>query len=246
MIYLLSGIEKLEIKYATTVAGLYNALMKELWLGDQVTTYTSGTYLYNLETITLAKGNTALKLDEGVLYTADGATLLQCPQGKTGSYTLLDTCRAIPGGTNGSPFFNSNLSTLILNAGLTSIGDRVFEEAKIQNIQVEAGNTAFQSVDGVLYTADGKRMILCPAGRAESELVIPEGVTGMAAMATWYLYNVTSITLPASLESVDAYFLAQAPIEEMTINGTLNRRPSSARSLFFNSQVLRSLTVPEE
>lgn len=166
VIYQLSGIERLEIKYATSVNRLYNARMKELWLGSQVTSYITGNYSYNLETITVQDGNTALMLDDGVLYTADGGT-----------------------------------------------------------------------------------MIICPAGRTESELAIPEGVTGTADMAIWQAANLTSITLPASLESVDVHFLVNTPIEEMTINGMLNTAntgyDNGSGAKFFNSQGLRSLTVPE-
>ena len=66
VIYLLSGIDTLAIKYATTVNGLYNARMKTLLLGSQVTTYTPGNYLLNLKDIVVGEGNTAFSSDEGV------------------------------------------------------------------------------------------------------------------------------------------------------------------------------------
>ena len=243
VIYLLSGIERLEVKYATAVDGLYNARIKSLWLGKQVTAFTTGNYLFNLETIEVEEGNTAFLSYDGVLYTSDGTTLLQCPTKKTGSHTLLDTCETI----SSAAFSSSRLSSLTLNANLAVIGGRAFEDAAFQEIHVAAGSTAFKSVDGALYTADGKTLILCPMGR-EAALVIPEGVTAMSPMAVYNTKKLTSITLPSTLKSVDTYFLAAAPIEEMTVHGMLNQADTGYDNgvhKFFDSQVLRSLTVPD-
>ena len=243
VIYLLSGIERLEVKYATAVDGLYNARIKSLWLGKQVTAFTTGNYLFNLETIEVEEGNTAFLSYDGVLYTSDGTTLLQCPTKKTGSHTLLGTCETI----SSAAFSSSRLSSLTLNANLAVIGGRAFEDAAFQEIHVAAGSTAFKSVDGALYTADGKTLILCPMGR-EAALVIPEGVTAMSPMAVYNTKKLTSITLPSTLKSVDTYFLAAAPIEEMTVHGMLNQADTGYDNgvhKFFDSQVLRSLTVPD-
>ena len=243
VIYLLSGIERLEVKYATAVDGLYNARIKSLWLGKQVTAFTTGNYLFNLETIEVEEGNTAFLSYDGVLYTSDGTTLLQCPTKKTGSHTLLDTCETI----SSAAFSSSRLSSLTLNANLAVIGGRAFEDAAFQEIHVAAGSTAFKSVDGALYTDDGKTLTLCPMG-GEAALVIPEGVTAMSPMAVYNTKKLTSITLPSTLKSVDTYFLAAAPIEEMTVHGMLNQADTGYDNgvhKFFDSQVLRSLTVPD-
>ena len=243
VIYLLSGIDTLAIKYATTLNGLYNARMKTLLLGSQVTTYTPGNYLLNLEDIVVEEGNTAFSSDEGVLYTADHTTLLVCPTKKTGDYALLDDCEII----SNTAFSGSNLTTLTLNASLKEIGNRAFESAAFQEIRVAAGNTAFKSVDGALYSGDGDRLILCPLGRT-APLIIPEGVTALEPMAVYTNSKLTSITLPSSLESVDGYFLAGVPIKEMTINSKLNQANvnyDNGYCKFFDSQVLRSLTVPD-
>lgn len=243
VIYLLSGIDTLAIKYATTLNGLYNARMKTLFLGSQVTTYTPGNYLLNLKDIVVEEGNTAFSSDEGVLYTADHTTLLVCPTKKTGDYALLDDCEII----SNTAFSGSNLTTLTLNASLKEIGNRAFESAAFQEIRVAAGNTAFKSVDGALYSGDGDRLILCPLGRT-APLIIPEGVTALEPMAVYTNSKLTSITLPSSLESVDGYFLAGVPIKEMTINSKLNQANvnyDNGYCKFFDSQVLRSLTVPD-
>ena len=51
---------------------------------------------YNLEDITVASGNTAYKSVDGVLYTADGTTLIQYPQNKTDkAYKMIDEATKI-------------------------------------------------------------------------------------------------------------------------------------------------------
>ena len=169
--------------------------------------------------------------------------MLVCPTKKTGDYALLDDCEII----SNTAFSGSNLTTLTLNASLKEIGNRAFESAAFQEIRVAAGNTAFKSVDGALYSGDGDRLILCPLGRT-APLIIPEGVTALEPMAVYTNSKLTSITLPSSLESVDGYFLAGVPIKEMTINSKLNQANvnyDNGYCKFFDSQVLRSLTVPD-
>lgn len=51
---------------------------------------------YDLESITVANGNTAYRSVDGVLYTADGTTLIQYPQNKTDkAYKMIDEATKI-------------------------------------------------------------------------------------------------------------------------------------------------------
>ena len=49
-------------------------------------------------------------------------------------------------------------------------------DESITDVFVEEANEEFCSIDGVLFTKDGKEMLLYPKGRTEEEYAIPEGV----------------------------------------------------------------------
>ena len=50
------------------------------------------------------------------------------------------------------------------------------DDESVTDIFVEEGNEAFCSIDGVLFTKDGKEMLIYPSGRTEEEYTVPEGV----------------------------------------------------------------------
>ena len=50
-------------------------------------------------------------------------------------------------------------------------------------VRVANGNPAFLERDGVLYSADGKTLLYCPAGRSAAELTLHENVRRIAAGA---------------------------------------------------------------
>ena len=119
-----------------------------------------------------------------------------------------------------------NLTEIIIPEGVVSIGDRAFEScyratdvsipasvtsigelaftlcSAIEKITVAENNTAYQSIDGSLYTKDGTTLIQYAIQKTAMELVIPDGVTTIARAALATSPNLTSITLPDSLTSI--------------------------------------------
>ena len=73
----------------------------------------------------------------------------------------------------------------------------------LREIAVAAGNTAFKSVDGVLLSADGKKLIAYPNGKAGSPSNNPayQGVTGQP--------NASVYKIPDGVESIEQAAFAQ-------------------------------------
>ena len=73
----------------------------------------------------------------------------------------------------------------------------------LKEIAVAAGNTAFKSVDGVLLSADGKKLIAYPNGKAGSPSTNPayQGVTGQP--------NASVYKVPDGVESIEQAAFAQ-------------------------------------
>ena len=73
----------------------------------------------------------------------------------------------------------------------------------LREIDVAAGNTVFKSVDGVLLSADGKKLIAYPNGKAGSSSTNPayQGVTGQP--------NASVYKIPDGVESIEQAAFAQ-------------------------------------
>lgn len=48
---------------------------------------------------------------------------------------------------------------------------------KLKNISVDSNNITFKSVDGVLYSKNGTKLLNYPVGKVDEKYAIPDGVT---------------------------------------------------------------------
>ena len=72
-------------------------------------------------------------------------------------------------------------------------------------IIVDSDNSYLKSVDDVLYTTDGKTLLLYPKAKESNSFVIPYGVTSIGNEAFASCYGLTSITIPTSVTSISDY-----------------------------------------
>jgi hypothetical protein len=115
--------------------------------------------------------NSAYSSVDGVLFDKSQTTLIQFPGGKAGSYTIPNSVTNIGGAF----------------AGCTSL----------TAITVGALNSAYSSVDGVLFDKSQTTLIRCPEGKAGS-FTVPNTVTGIE-VGFDNCTRLTSITIPNSL-----------------------------------------------
>ncbi len=84
-----------------------------------------------------------------------------------------------------------------------------FGTGAFQEFRVAEGNRAIQSLDGILYTADGKKLLAVPRAKTFSDGVyeIPEGVTFLGELSFSRNYNIRKVILPDSfrLRMVELY-----------------------------------------
>lgn len=102
----------------------------------------------SLEKITVSEKNSQYVSINGVVFTKDKSTLIFYPPAKTDN-------------------------TLILPKQTSSISDYLYAKKYLSVIAVEAGNTSYSSVDGVLFTADGRKIICYPLNKKNETYVIP-------------------------------------------------------------------------
>lgn len=96
-----------------------------------------------------------------------------------------------------------SIRTLYFPASLKTIGEGAFVlTTNLSGLGIEEGNTTFKVIDNVLFTDDGKELILYPANSDQSHYAIPEGVETIAPFAFSYATRLQDVELPSSLHTV--------------------------------------------
>ena len=97
----------------------------------------------------------------------------------------------------------SSLTSITIPDGVTSIGDWVFWGCfSLEDITVDNNNTAYMSIDGNLYTKDGKTLIHYAIGKTDTIFTIPDSVTEIGDNAFNGCRSLTTITIPDSVTSI--------------------------------------------
>jgi len=160
---------------------------------------------------------------DGILFSKPAATLLLCPEGKTGSFTTPDSISGI-----GNQAFAgcAGLTDVTLGNSVSTIGDLAFHlcsrltEVTLGNhvtnlaylpfvgctnlihLKVDVDNPNYCDVDGLLFDKAQTTIILCPEGKA-GNYAIPDGVIDIAGNAFRQCARLTSVTIPKSVTTID-------------------------------------------
>jgi hypothetical protein len=134
----------------------------------------------SLTTITVYPGNNNYSSADGVLFNKITNTLIQYPTGNTRNlYTI--------------PQFVTNIES-------NSFQNAIY----LTSITVESGNNNYSSVDGVLFNKITNTLIQYPIGNTRiSYTTMPTYVTSIVTNAFQNAINMTSITIPPSVTSID-------------------------------------------
>lgn len=137
----------------------------------------------------------------GVLFNKAGTSLITYPAGLPGIYPIPAGVTAI----GASAFrFAANLTGVGVPASVSSIGSDAFGSCPaLLSINVDAGNTVFSSVSGVLFNKAGDTLRAYPTGRGGA-YVIPSGVTSVGTAAFRSSLGLTAVTLPSSVTSISS------------------------------------------
>lgn len=173
-----------------------------------------------LQSISVEENNNNFSASNGVLYDKAGTTLLLCPGGKEGSYTLprrttkiaesaFKDCKKIteltlPSGLTtigGKAFSGMNLTNIEIPAELERLSPDAFAYcSKLTEITVDEENTVFAAADGVLCDKNKEKVIVCPPGL--EKIVLSERIKSIEAGAITAGEKEQVIDLPFYLEKI--------------------------------------------
>ena len=158
-----------------------------------------------LENIYVSEDNPELKSVDGILFTKDGKTLMLYPTGRSGSYNVPE------GVTNleSYSFRDGCLTTVNLSSTVEYVGGNAFYSDAITNILVNPGNEHYMSVDGVLFSIDGKELVAFPSAR-EGNYDIPYG-TEVVGSSAFYECNLDSVIIPSTVTIIDDLAFSYSP-----------------------------------
>ena len=130
----------------------------------------------NLSEITVSESNKYYASQDGIVYNKEKTNLYIVPAGISGEITIPAAVKIFT-------------------------YEAVQSCRKLTAIHVEKENLNYKSVDGIVYTADGKNLIVCPKARAGS-VTIAEGTETIEHYAFQDCDSIVSVELPDSLITV--------------------------------------------
>ena len=100
----------------------------------------------------------------------------------------------------------SSLKSITIPSNVISIDGGAFAScSSMTEIIVAEGNTAYTTLDGVLFTADMTELVQYPAGKNNTIYDIPEGVTTVISSAFSGASNLVEVNFPDGFETFEEY-----------------------------------------
>ncbi len=138
----------------------------------------------------------------------------------------------------------SALTTITLPASLETLRAAFDGCSALAEIAVAPGNKNYRSVDGVLFSVDGRTALYYPAGKAATEYAIPDGTERVASSAFRDCSALTAITFPASVRELGGEtFYGCVALRTVALPDAVETIPASA---FLGCSALSEIKFPKQ
>ena len=126
-------------------------------------------------------------------------------------------------GISGKAFAGCDALTQV-NVGInvTDIAGNAFAGTALAAINVDGGNTAYSSENGVLFDKAKTALLLYPWGKTDTSYSVPDGVTAIGREAAAGCTSLTELTLAESVATVGVKaFAGCTSLTQMTVKATV-------------------------
>ena len=136
-----------------------------------------------------------------------------------------------------------SLKSITIPESVTEIDAGAFGDcSKLENIFVNENNTAYKSVDGILYSKDGKTLVRFPINKKIISFTVPDGVTTIDISAFNRSIWLKTVTLPETVTAINdyAFYMCRA-LKKVNIPDGVK---SISDNAFGSCSALESITIP--
>jgi len=182
----------------------------------------------SLSNIAVNPFNTSYSSSDGCLFNSNKTAFIQCPNAKTGNYTIPDSVITI----GDSSFYNCDgLTSVTVGNSATSIGNSAFQYCGgMTNVTIGSGVVTIN--DKAFYSCFGL-----------TSLTIPDSVITISDWAFIYCNGLTSVTIGSGVTTIgDKAFYCDS-LSNITVN-PLNASYSSLDGCLFNSNKTTIIQCP--
>lgn len=134
------------------------------------------------------------------------------------------------------------LTSITIPASVTSMDASAFNKcSSLKNVIVDESNSAFTSIDGVVFSKDLTNLIYYPAGK-EGEYIIPDYVTIIAPSAFADCAQLTFVKISGSVQSIgNRAFFNASNLSKLVLNEGVEEIGNSA---FGGTKALKEVSIP--
>ena len=177
---------------------------------------------------------------------------------KTISRSLFCKCKNlsidIPSGITeiqDSAFEGCPMKSMTVPASVKAIGETAFGECRgggtqgmpnLESIEVDPASKYFKSVDGVLFSSDGKTLVKYPQAKTLESYEIPDGVTKISKNAFASVDALKSVTIPESVDAIEDDAFSKCGNLEIV---SMPEMVSTFGSAFDECASLKEIVVPK-
>ncbi|MBQ2555953.1 MAG: leucine-rich repeat protein [Thermoguttaceae bacterium] len=137
------------------------------------------------------------------------------------------------------------LKSILIPEGVKSIAGDAFHRCySMTEINVAEGNSKFKSVDGVLFSKDGRTLVKYPIAKGQKSYAVPDGVTTVGKSAFWHCDALEFVSLPEGAETVEsAAFCYCLNLKSVYLPDTVK---TIANQAFSYCKSLRTIRIPKK
>ena len=206
--------------------------------------------LMGMDRISVSEDNPYFVVSDNALYSKDKKKLywvspkakeFQIPNGVEwiGYYTFLKDSLVE------SIYISDEVNLASDGVSVYSLASNIFGEcANLKRFVVSGTHPYYKTSEGVLYSKDGKKLLLVPRNYGKDTFIVPEGVTEIGSEAFWNCTGIREILFSDSVESLSAYsFKGCTGLQRAVIPEKVTLIPYYA---FIGCSSLREIVLPDD